>query len=127
MLGYQHTIRQLAMLRLFRTWAAGWAARLAFQARRRLAWSTPCLLNNGNPRVSGKTGYKFSTGTERSQELSTSECVVLAVPLALNHTGIRAFCTGEDGVVRGDPAGACSKTEAGVPDVQSIELVTAIG
>jgi len=39
---------------------------------------------------------------------------VLAVPITINQTGIRAFCAEEDSVVRVDPAGACSNTEAGV-------------
>jgi len=38
----------------------------------------------------------------------------LAVPLTLNRTGIRGFCAEEDGVVRVDPLGVCSNTEAGI-------------
>ena len=40
--------------------------------------------------------------------------VAVAVPLSINQTGIRGFCAEEDAVVRVDPAGACSNTEAGV-------------
>jgi hypothetical protein len=32
----------------------------------------------------------------------------------VNQTGIRPFCAEEDAVVRVDPAGACSSTEAGI-------------
>jgi len=37
-----------------------------------------------------------------------------AVPITINQTGIRAFCAEEDAVVRVDPAGLCSNTEAGI-------------
>ena len=40
--------------------------------------------------------------------------VLNAVPITINQTGIRAFCAEEDAVVRVDPAGVCSTTEAGV-------------
>jgi len=39
---------------------------------------------------------------------------VVAIPLQINQTGIRAFCAEEDAVVRVDPAGVCSTTEAGI-------------
>jgi len=39
---------------------------------------------------------------------------ILAVPITVNQTGIRGFCAEEDAVVRVDPAGACSNTEAGI-------------
>ena len=39
---------------------------------------------------------------------------IVAVPLQINQTGIRAFCAEEDAVVRVDPAGVCSNTEAGI-------------
>ena len=34
--------------------------------------------------------------------------------MTLNQTGVRGFCTEEDGVIRVDPAGKCSNTEAGI-------------
>jgi len=37
-----------------------------------------------------------------------------AGPVAINQTGVRAFCAEEDSVVRVDPAGAGFNTEAGV-------------
>ena len=39
---------------------------------------------------------------------------ILAKPLAMNQTGIKAFCAEEDAVLRVDLAGACSNTEAGI-------------
>ncbi len=81
--------------------------------------TTACLVdavvaNNGNPAGGGKSGYKFTTGTGTVAGGINVGYVALAVPLTINHTGIRAFCSEEDGVVRVDPAGACSNTEAGV-------------
>jgi hypothetical protein len=39
---------------------------------------------------------------------------VKGVPLSINQTGIRGFCAEEDAVIRVDPAGVCSNTEAGI-------------
>jgi hypothetical protein len=39
---------------------------------------------------------------------------VSGVPMVLDGTGVRAFCSEEDGVVRVDPSGVCSTTEAGI-------------
>ena len=39
---------------------------------------------------------------------------VIAVPITINQTGIGAFCPEEHAVVRVDPAGVCSNTEAGI-------------
>jgi len=72
------------------------------------------LANNGNPAGSGKSGYQFTTGTGTVTNGVNTGYVVNAVPNALNQTGIRGFCAEEDAVVRWDPAGVCSKTEAGV-------------
>ena len=81
--------------------------------------TTACLLdsvlsNNGNPAGSGKSGYKFTTGTGTVGAGVNIGYTVLAVPMTANRTGIRAFCAEEDAVVRVDPAGACSNTEAGI-------------
>jgi type IV pilus assembly protein PilA len=81
--------------------------------------TTACLIdsvlaNNGNPAGGGKSGYKFSTGTGTVAGGVNVGYVILAVPTTINHTGIRAFCAEEDAVVRVDPGGACSNTEAGV-------------
>ena len=81
--------------------------------------TTACLIDavlssNGNPAGSGKSGYKFTTGTGTVSGGVTIGYTALAVPLVLNRTGIRGFCAEEDGVVRVDPLGACSNTEAGI-------------
>ena len=82
-----------------------------------IAPATACLIDsvlslNGNPAGSGKSGYFFSTGTGTVVGGVNSGYTVLATPLAINQTGIRAFCAEEDAVVRVDPAGACSNVEA---------------
>jgi prepilin-type N-terminal cleavage/methylation domain-containing protein len=81
--------------------------------------TTACLIdavlsNNGNPANSGKSGYKFSTGTGTVSGGVNVGYTALAVPITINQTGIRGFCAEEDGVVRVDPLGACSNTEAGI-------------
>ena len=81
--------------------------------------TTSCLIdsvlaNNGNPPNSGKSGYSFTTGAGTVTAGVNTGYTVLAIPLTINQTGIRAFCAEEDAVVRVDPAGACSNTEAGV-------------
>ena len=81
--------------------------------------TTACLIdsvlaNNGNPAASGKSGYSFTTGTGTIVGGVNSGYTVKAVPLSVNQTGIRGFCAEEDAVVRVDPAGACSNTEAGI-------------
>ena len=79
--------------------------------------TTACLIdsvlaNNGNPAGGGKSGYKFSTGTGTVAGGVNVGYTILAVPITINQTGIRAFCAEEDAVVRVDPAGACSNAEA---------------
>jgi type IV pilus assembly protein PilA len=81
--------------------------------------TTACLIdsvlaNDGNPAGGGKSGYLFTTGTGTVAGGVNVGYTALAVPITINQTGIRAFCAEEDGVVRVDPAGACSNTEAGV-------------
>jgi prepilin-type N-terminal cleavage/methylation domain-containing protein len=83
------------------------------------AVATACLIdavlaNNGNPANSGKSGYSFTTGAGTVTGTINTGYAVLAVPLTINQTGIRAFCAEEDAVVRVDPAGVCSNTEAGI-------------
>ena len=72
------------------------------------------LANNGNPAGSGKSGYLFTTGAGTVASGLNVGYTVAAVPITINQTGIRAFCAEEDAVVRVDPAGVCSTTEAGV-------------
>jgi type IV pilus assembly protein PilA len=81
--------------------------------------ATGCLIdsvlaNNGNPAGSGKSGYGFTSGTGTVAGGVNVGYTILAKPITVNQTGIRAFCAEEDAVVRVDPAGACSNTEAGI-------------
>jgi len=81
--------------------------------------TTACLIdavlaNDGNPAGSGKSGYLFTTGTGTVAGGVNVGYTILGVPITINQTGIRAFCSEEDAVVRVDPAGACSNTEAGI-------------
>ena len=72
------------------------------------------LANNGNPAGSGKSGYNFVTGAGTVAGQKNVGYTVVATPITINQTGIRAFCAEEDAVVRVDPAGVCSNTEAGI-------------
>jgi prepilin-type N-terminal cleavage/methylation domain-containing protein len=81
--------------------------------------ATACLIdavlsNNGNPAGSGKSGYLFTTGAGTVAGGANIGYTVKAAPIIINQTGIRGFCAEEDAVVRVDPAGVCSTTEAGV-------------
>ena len=81
--------------------------------------TTGCLIdsvlaNNGNPTGSGKSGYSFTTGTGTVAGGVNVGYTIVAVPMTVNQTGIRAFCAEEDAVIRVDPAGVCSNTEAGI-------------
>jgi type IV pilus assembly protein PilA len=72
------------------------------------------LANNGNPAGSGKSGYMFTTGAGLVGSGVIVGYTALAAPMILNQTGVRAFCVEQDAVVRVDPAGVCSSTEAGI-------------
>jgi type IV pilus assembly protein PilA len=72
------------------------------------------LANDGNPAGSGKSGYKFTTGAGTQAGGVNVGYTIVGAPLALNNTGIRAYCAEEDAVIRVDPAGVCSNTEAGI-------------
>jgi type IV pilus assembly protein PilA len=79
--------------------------------------ATACLIDsvlasNGSPANTGKSGYSFTTGTGTVSAGLNVGYTVLAVPIKLNTTGVRAFCAEQDAVVRVDPAGACSNSEA---------------
>ena len=83
------------------------------------ASTTACLIdsvlaNDGNPAGSGKSGYSFTTGAGTVAGGVNVGYTVVTVPVTINQTGIRAFCAEEDSVVRVDPAGKCSATEAGI-------------
>jgi type IV pilus assembly protein PilA len=70
------------------------------------------LANNGNPSGSGKSGFLFTSGTGTVGSGVIVGYTLLAVPMILNETGVRAFCAEQDAVVRVDPAGKCSSAEA---------------
>lgn len=72
------------------------------------------LANNGNPPGSGKSGYRFISGTGTVAGGVNIGYTIQAAPITINQTGIRAFCAEEDAVIRIDPAGVCSNTEAGI-------------
>lgn len=81
--------------------------------------TTACLIdsvlaNNGNPAGSGKSGYKFTTGAGTQAGGINIGYTIVGAPITINTTGIRAFCAEEDAVIRVDPAGVCSNTEAGI-------------
>ncbi len=80
---------------------------------------TACLIdsvlaNNGNPAGSGKSGYFFTSGAGTVGSGLLVGYTILAAPKIVNETGIRAFCAEQDAVVRVDPAGLCSNSEAGI-------------
>jgi len=72
------------------------------------------LANNGNPAGGGKSGYSFVAAAGTVAGGIAVGYTTSATPLTINTTGIRGFCAEEDGVVRVDPAGKCSNTEAGI-------------
>jgi prepilin-type N-terminal cleavage/methylation domain-containing protein len=81
--------------------------------------ATACIIdtvlsNNGNPVNTGKSGYLFTTGTGTVSNGLNVGYTILAVPMTANTTGVRAFCAEQDAIVRVDPAGACSNSEATV-------------
>jgi type IV pilus assembly protein PilA len=82
------------------------------------ASSSACLVdsvlaNNGNPSGSGKSGYSFTIGTGAATAGGVFvQYEINAVPLTLNQTGIRAFCSVEDAVVRVNPAGTTASVES---------------
>jgi type IV pilus assembly protein PilA len=81
------------------------------------ATNSACLIdgvlsNNGNPAGSGKSGYLFTSGAGTVSSGVIVGYTLLAVPMTANTTGIRAFCSEQDAVVRVDQAGACSNSEA---------------
>ena len=78
--------------------------------------ATACLIDgvlasNGNPAGNGKSGYSYTaTGTATTYN-------AVSDPLTVNTTGVRSFCSVEDGVVRFiavGPIGAgnCAQTVA---------------
>ena len=81
--------------------------------------ATACLIDgqlasNGNPANSGKSGYSYAAGGTATTYNATASA------LTLNTTGVKAFCSIQDAVVRyRNPgpiaAGACAETIAPLP------------
>ena len=71
--------------------------------------ATACLIDSGL--ASGtKSGYMFTaTG---SGGPPSSQYYVTAVPITLNRTGVRSFCSFEDATIRVQPTGAGIPSEA---------------
>jgi type IV pilus assembly protein PilA len=67
---------------------------------------TACLVDNATLETapSGKRGYIFTVVTSGDG----SQYVVRAVPVARNQTGVRSFCSTEDGVIRFAPNGGAA-------------------
>jgi type IV pilus assembly protein PilA len=106
----------------FSTYQAGYATTLArlgpggpTTACPGAAVATACLIDgvlasNGNPAGSGKSGYSYQSAGNATTYSAQAD------PLTVNTTGVRSFCSIEDGVVRfqatGPIAGACAATMA---------------
>ena len=81
--------------------------------------TSACLIDsvlsaNGNPAGTGKSGYNIQTGAGATKGGVIIGYTAQASPMTLDQTGVRGFCSEEDGVVRVDAAGKCSNTEAGI-------------
>ena len=57
------------------------------------------LAQNGTPAGTGKSGYSFTYNPVASNGLNTGYAIN-GNPLTANQTGVRSFCSVEDGVVR---------------------------
>ena len=67
------------------------------------------LSNNGNPVGNGKSGYNFNaTGKVGAAGAANVLYQAGAAPLSYNQTGVRRFCSAEDGVIHADPNGGAS-------------------
>jgi len=81
------------------------------------ATGTACLIdsvlaNDGNPANTGKSGYNVVSGAGTTNAGVVIGYAIQASPMILNQTGVRGFCSEEDGVIRVDPSGTCSNNEA---------------
>jgi type II secretory pathway pseudopilin PulG len=73
------------------------------------------LANNGNPTGSGKSGYTFAAvGVAAAAGVNTTYTAG-AAPLTYNQTGVRLFCSSEDGVIHADPNAGSSIIPVTVP------------
>lgn len=84
--------------------------------------ATSCLIDgvlasNGNPAGSGKSGYNYQYAAAAGAGAILSTYNIVADPVTQNTTGVRSFCSVEDGVVRFQQvgplgAGACTNAIA---------------
>ena len=74
------------------------------------------LSNNGNPAGNGKSGYTFAAvGTVGAVGAADVLYQAGAAPLSYNQTGVRRFCSAQDGVIHFDPnAGSSVVPQTGV-------------
>jgi prepilin-type N-terminal cleavage/methylation domain-containing protein len=88
--------------------------------------ASACLINNvlaqnGNPAGSGKSGYSFAaTGGGATPGGILTDYYATGTPLAVNQTGIRSFCSFEDGVIRVDPSGALVGSRAACEAIEPL-------
>ena len=69
------------------------------------------LSNNGNPAGNGKSGYSFAAvGVKGAVGTVLATYQVGTAPLNFNQTGVRRFCSAEDGVLRADQNTGASTT-----------------
>ena len=62
------------------------------------------VANNGNPAGNGKAGYSFAAvGTVGATGTLKVLYQVGTAPITFNQTGVRRFCSAEDGVIHFDP------------------------
>jgi type IV pilus assembly protein PilA len=69
------------------------------------------LSNNGNPAGNGKSGYSFgAVGVKGAVGTLLLTYQIGSAPLNFNQTGVRRFCSAEDGVIKFDANTAGSTT-----------------
>jgi len=62
------------------------------------------LSNSGNPPANGKSGYQFAAvGAAIAPVVVNNVYGAGAAPVSYNQTGVRLFCSTEDGVIHADP------------------------
>ena len=67
--------------------------------------------NNGNPAGNGKSGYNFAAaGAAGATGTLLVQYQIGTAPLNFNQTGVRRFCSNEDGVIHYDPNTGASTT-----------------
>ena len=74
------------------------------------------LSNSGNPPNNGKSGYQFAAvGRAVAPVVVNNTYTAGAAPVSYNQTGVRRFCSAEDGVIHFDPnAGSSVVPDTGV-------------